>query len=159
MLNLSKGWKNSQGKNLDDFYAKYVNGLSAIDYNKYLGYAGYQLTGEPATGNDPSLRISIANINGKKTVTAVARGGAGWIGGINVNDEIIAIDTTQVTDEATMLNGKKPGDEIIVKVNRDGLPLNLPVTLLKNDRVKYKIDSLTTASPKQLTVRKKWLNL
>ena len=153
------GLEKFAGKNLDDFYAKYVNGLSAIDYNKYLGYAGYQLTGEPAASNDPSLRISIANVNGKKVVNAVARGGAGWIGGINVNDEITAIDTAQVTDEATMLNGKKPGDKVMVKVNRDGLPLTLPVTLLRNDRVKFKIDSLATASPQQLTVRKKWLNL
>jgi predicted metalloprotease with PDZ domain len=154
-----QGLEKFAGQNLDDFYRKYINGLSAIDYNKYLGYAGYKLTDESAASNDPSLRISIANVNGKKVVNAVARGGAGWIGGINVNDEITAIDTTQVTDEATMLNGKKPGDKVMVKVNRDGLPLTLPVTLLRNDRVKYKIDSLATASPQQLTVRKKWLNL
>jgi hypothetical protein len=58
-----------------------------------------------------------------------------------------------------MLTGKKPGDKISVTVIRDGLPITLPVTLLRNDRVKYKIDPLPNASQEQLIVRKKWLNL
>lgn len=87
------------------------------------------------------------------------RGGAGWIDGINVNDEIDAIDTIPVNDVATMLNGKKPGDKITVSIIRDGLPMKLPVTLLRNNRVKYKVEEIPNATPQQLLVRRKWLNL
>jgi predicted metalloprotease with PDZ domain len=146
-------------ENLDDFYKKYINGLTPIDYNKFLGYAGYKLTDELAATDDPSLGINIANNNGKKIVTSVLRGGAGWIDGINVNDELTAIDGTPITDIATMLSAKKPGDKVSITVTRDALPVTLQVTLLKNNRVKYKIDSLSEASPAQLVVRKKWLNL
>ncbi|MDB4902767.1 MAG: peptidase [Mucilaginibacter sp.] len=154
-----QGLEKFAGENLDDFYKKYINGLTTIDYNKFLGYAGYKLTDELADPNEPSLGINIANNNGKKIVTSVLRGGAGWIDGINVNDELTAIDGTPITDIATMLSGKKPGDKISVSVNRDALPVILQVTLLKNNRVKYKIDSLPNASSAQLEVRKKWLNL
>ncbi len=113
-----QGLEKFAGKNLDDFYSKYVYGLTAIDYDQYLGYAGYKATDELAATNDPSLGIGIATNNGKKIVSTVARGSAGWNDGINVNDELTAIDGQPITDVATMLNGKKPGDKISVTVNR-----------------------------------------
>jgi predicted metalloprotease with PDZ domain len=133
--------------------------LADIDYDKYLGYAGYHLTDEFAGNNDPNLGVITATKDGKITVSNVLRGTAAWIDGINVNDEITAIDDVKVTDMATVLNGKKPGDKIVVSVIRDGQPLNLPVTLLKKTQVKYKIDSLSNPTPQQLVVRKKWLSL
>jgi predicted metalloprotease with PDZ domain len=89
----------------------------------------------------------------------VTRNSAAWIDGINVNDEITAIDTIKVTDAATMLNGKKPGDKINVSVIRDGLPQTLPVTLLMKSQIKYKIDTVAQPTEQQLLVRKKWLSL
>jgi predicted metalloprotease with PDZ domain len=147
------------GKNLDDFYNNYVYGLTPIDYNRYLGYAGYKITDEMAATNDPTLGIGLANNNGKKIVTAVLRGSSGWIDGINVNDELTAIDGQPIADPATMLIGKNVGDKISITVTRDGLPITLPVTLLRNNRVKYKIEELPAATPQQLLVRKKWLRL
>ena len=126
-----QGIEKFNGKNLDDFYKKYIYGLTPMAYDQYLGYAGYKINDEFAATNDPSLGINIANNNGKKIVVTVLRGSAGWIDGINVNDELTAIDGQPITDAAIMLNGKKPGDKISVTVNRDGLPITLPVTLLK----------------------------
>jgi predicted metalloprotease with PDZ domain len=153
------GLEKFAGKNLDDFYRNYIYGLTPLDYNKYLGYAGYKLTDELAESNDPTLGINIANNNGKKIVNNVLRGSAGWIDGINVNDELVSIDSISVTDLATMLNGKKPGDKISVTVMRDGLPITLSVTLLRNNKFKYKIEPVTDVTPQQLLVRKKWLGL
>jgi predicted metalloprotease with PDZ domain len=156
-----QGFEKFAGKNLDDFYSKYIYGLAPLDYNQYLGYAGYRINDELGATNDPTLGIAISNSNnnGKKIVTAVLRGSAAWIDGINVNDELTAIDGQPITDAATMLAGKNPGDKITVSVMRDGLPLTLRVTLLRNNRVKYKIEELPSATAQQLAVRKKWLNL
>lgn len=158
-LEFKQGLEKFAGKSLDSFYENYIYGLTPLAYNQYLGYAGYTTTDELAAGNGPSLGISIGYSNGKKIVATVLRGSAAWVDGINVNDELIAIDGNPITDFATILNGKKPGDKITVTVNRDGLPLTLPVTLLKDNRVKYKIEALPNATPAQLEVRKKWLNL
>ena len=155
-----KGFEKFAGKKLDDFYKKYINGLTPIDYDKYLGYAGYKITDELATNNDAALGVTTLTAPNKKViVTSVIRGTTAYIDGINVNDELIAIDNNAITDAATMLNDKKPGDKIQVSVTRDGLPLTLPVTLLKSTRVKYKIDSVDNPTPEQLLVRKKWLSL
>jgi len=154
-----QGFEKFAGKNLDDFYNKYIYGLTPMDYNQYLGYAGYKITDELAAANDPSLGLGISNNNGKKVVTAVLRGSPAWIDGINVNDELTAIDGSPLTDVATMLNGKKPGDKISVSILRDGLPITLPVTLLRNPRVNYKVEPIANPTPQQLAVQKKWLGL
>jgi predicted metalloprotease with PDZ domain len=154
-----QGLEKFSGKNLDEFYKKYIYGLADVDYDKYLGYAGYHLTDELAGNNDPNLGVTTVTANSKITVSNVFRGSAAWVNGINVNDEITAIDGNKVTDMSTVLNGKKPGDQITVSVLRDGLPLNLPVTLLKKTQVKYHIDSLAAPTQQQLEVRKKWLRL
>lgn len=153
------GVEKFSGKNLDDFYKKYIYGLADIDYDKYLGYAGYHLTDEMADNNEPNLGIATKSENGKITVSGVFRGSPAWIDGINVNDEITAVDNNKITDISTILNGKMPGDHIVISVIRDGLPLNLPVTLAKKSQIKYKIVSVDNLTPQQLEVRKKWLSL
>lgn len=154
-----QGLEKFAGKNLDDFYKKYVYGVGDVDYNKYLGYAGYSIADENAANNEPSLGIITSIANNKVTVTNVLRNGAAWVDGINARDEITAIDGHSVTDTASMLKGKKPGDKISVTVHRDGLTLILQVTLLRNTTVKYRISSVNHPSAQQLSVRNKWLKL
>lgn len=154
-----QGLEKFAGKNLDEFYAKYITGLDPVDHNKYLAYAGYKLTDENAGSNDPAIGIATVVSGGKILVSAVVRGGSGWIDGINVNDELSAVDGKKLTTTDGFLNGKKPGDKLAITVIRDGLPVDLTVTLLKNTRVKYKIEELPNTDSKQLTVRKKWLKL
>ncbi|WP_254060790.1 M61 family metallopeptidase [Mucilaginibacter sp. L196] len=154
-----KGLEKFVGKNLDDFYKKYVYGVADVNYNKYLGYAGYQLTDEAAGSNDPSLGVMTANSGGKIFVTSVLRDGSAWVDGINVNDEIVSVDGIPVTDANSILANKKVGDKLSITINRDGLSLVLPVTLLRNELVKYKIETVATPSAQQLKVRTKWLKL
>lgn len=147
------------GIKLDDFYKKYINGIEPIDYNKYLAYAGYKLTDDLAAKNDPSFGITLVNTNGKLMVSNVARNSAGWVDGINVNDELSAIDGSAVTDLDKYLSTKKVGDKVNVTVIRDGIMVVLPVTLLRNPTVKYRIEDNGTPTPAMLAVRKKWMHL
>ncbi len=148
------------GKKLDDFYSKYINGVDAMDYNKYLAYAGYKAVDEYAGLNLPDLGIRMLPLAvGKYKVSSVLRGTSGWADGINVNDELVSVDGVPVTDPKTIIAGKQVGDKIQVAVIRDGLPLTLPVTLLKTVMVKYRIESLTGLTPQQIAVRKKWLKI
>lgn len=150
------GFEKFAGKKLTDFYAKYINGLDAIDYNKYLGYAGYKLNDELASTNEPTLGVFT---NTRNIITTVLRNGAGWVDGLNVGDVITHIDDTPVTDLAAAIKSKKVGDKIVVTVSRDGQAYKIPVTLKRNDNVKYSITELPNATPQQLAVRKKWLQL
>jgi predicted metalloprotease with PDZ domain len=152
------GLEKFAGKQLDDFYKKYVYGLDDLDYNKYLAYAGYTLIDDAAATNIPSLGVGLVTANGKTMVTAVSRGSAAWIDGINVKDELTKIDGNKI-DTAALLKDKKTGDKITVTINRDGLPMTLPVTLLRNATVKYNIIPVSTPSAQQIIVRNKWLKI
>lgn len=144
---------------LDVFYKNYINGLTPIDFNKYLGYAGYKLTDELENSNDPTLGVNISTGNGKNFVTAVFRDGPGWIDGVNVGDEITDIDGNTAIDIAGYLKGKKVGDTVEIGIKRDGLPLKLKVNLLRNNRLKLKIESISDPTPHQIMVRNKWLKI
>jgi predicted metalloprotease with PDZ domain len=158
-IEFKQGLEKFAGKTLDDFYSKYIYGLADIDYNKYLGYAGYKLTDALANNNDPTLGVVVGAANNRITVTSVSRGSAAWVAGINTDDQIVSVNGNAVASLQDIVAGKKPGDKITVTVNRDGQPLTLPVTLLKNQQVKYKIEALDNASPQQIIVRNKWLKL
>ncbi|MBB5396744.1 M61 family metallopeptidase [Mucilaginibacter sp. AK015] len=150
------GFEKFAGSNLDDFYAKYINGLAPIDYNKYLGYAGYKLVDALAETNEPTLGVFT---NQRNIISTVIRDGAGWVDGLNVGDQITHIDDTPVTDLAAAIKDKKVGDKIVVTVSRDGQGYKIPVTLKRNTAVKYSITELPNPTPQQLAVRKKWLKM
>jgi predicted metalloprotease with PDZ domain len=153
------GLEKFAGKKLDDFYANYISGLTPLPYNKHLAYAGYKITDSLTNTNTAELGITrLANV-ARLIVTGVARGSAAWIDGINVNDEILSIDGVPVPEKGDLMPGKKPGDTIMVKLVRDGLTLNLPVTLLKSTRQKFVFEELPNPTAEQLNVRKKWLKL
>jgi predicted metalloprotease with PDZ domain len=148
------------GKNLDEFYNKYIYGVADLDCNKYLAYAGYKLIDDNATNTNVSLGITAVKANSKYIVTAVSRNSAAWIDGINVNDEIQAIDGLPlVNDPDKVLADKKAGDKIVVTVIRDGILKVLPVTLLKATQVKYSIHEIEAPTEANLVVRKKWLKI
>ena len=96
--------------------------------------------------------------NGKVMITSVLKNTPAYAAGINVNDEIIAIDNYRVDDLAKMLGYKKPGDKIVITLSRDGMLKNIEVVLVKNANVKYKIEKLETLTPAQEAAYKKWIN-
>lgn len=149
------------GKNLDDFYKKFVNGLAPVEYDKYLGYAGLQLIDDLAGTNDPTIGITFVPAINKPVIATVVRDGAAWVDGLNVNDEIVTIDGLPLTSLKDGLKdalaGKKVGDKITVNVMRDGLPYTFSVTLLKNKQVKYRIADVANPTETQRAVKNKWL--
>ena len=154
------GLEKFAGRTLDDFYNQYIYGVADIDYSKYLAYAGYKLTDDNANTNTPALGVTAPKVNGKYVVTTVLRNSAAWIDGISANDEIAAIDGLPLNnDPEKVITDKKPGDKIVVTVIRDGLVKMLPVTLLKNTLVKYRIEDAGTPTETNMIVRKKWLKL
>jgi predicted metalloprotease with PDZ domain len=147
------------GKKLDDFYAKYINGLTPLPYNDYLGYAGYKIKDALADSNNAELGITRLATTYRFIVTGVTRGSAAWIDGINVNDEIIDIEGIAAPEKGDFALNKKPGDKVMVHLVRDGIGLAIPVTLLKSTKVKYDFESVPNPTTQQLAVRNKWLSL
>lgn len=160
------------GVNFTNFWAKYVNGTTDVEYAKYFDYAGINIATENATPNKPAVGAALAFAKAL-TVSSVTRNSAAWVGGLNVNDEILSIDGISTADamkdirvtpglsfETLPVVAKKQiGEVLVVKVKRDGLEKELSLTLTANPSLRLKATLKDDASPLQLTVRKKWMGV
>lgn len=155
------------GKSFDDIYANYINGVKTIDYNKYFNYAGLSLVDDAAKTNEPYLGANTTLKDGKIIVTSVLRQSPAWNSGLNVNDEILAINDVRINNVSDprmsevnkFIASKKVGDKLEILVNRDGQLMNVQVTLDRNPSHKFRLVNLENASPAQLEVKKRWLSL
>lgn len=142
-------------ENLDAFYDDYVYGTKAIDFEKYLNYAGLKLIGNATNDKTPSIGILVKE--GK--ITRVTRNSAGWENGLNVNDEILAVDGERVENIVEYIKGRNVGETVAVFVSRDGLLYNIPVKIKASTDKNWQIDKVAEPSQNQKMVFEKWMKL
>ena len=147
------------GVSFNEIYDSYVNGTKPIAYAKYFGYAGLGINDDMYGRNFPYLGVTSTLKDGKIIVTEVLKNSAAWIDGININDEIIAIDNARVSELEKIVASKKVGDKVDVIINRDGIIKVLRVTLTKNPLGRLKIINLDDASAEEISIRNKWLSI
>ncbi|RYG17057.1 MAG: M61 family peptidase [Chitinophagaceae bacterium] len=154
------------GMSFTNFWNKYVTGTDDIEIAKYFGYAGIEVVNENEGKKIPFFGASAgggrgpAAAGGRVIITSIVRGSGAWNGGINVNDEIVAIDDVPAVanlDGMPQIANKNVGDVVKVSLIRDGLKHNLAITLGNNEAVRYKTTIKDDATPLQLAVRKKWM--
>jgi len=146
------------GVSMDDIY-EYVNQAKPIAYNDYLKFAGMELVNQLDGYSIPDFGVHISN----NKVSSVSRGSGAWDGGINVRDELIAINGYRL-DEAgkeleRILADSKVGDELLVLVSRDGIIKEIKVKLPASTKGDYIIRPVEKATAEQLKIRKTWLSL
>lgn len=148
------------GTSLNHIYEHYINGLEELDYNHYLGYAGLRLRiCPPEIKPLPTTGFTAVLNAGKLLVTQVERDTAAWIEGINVNDELLAINGNRIIDLEKSLQFQLPGDIIDLTLVRGGMLLQIPLTLQNQHKIKYQIEEIWEPSSLQISVRNKWLKL
>ncbi|MBC7418016.1 MAG: M61 family metallopeptidase [Pedobacter sp.] len=153
------------GENFTDFWAKYVNGVDDIDYNKYFEYVGVTISSENATPNKPYTGVAATLTNSAITVSGIDKDSPAWLSGLNVNDEIFKIDDLSLQevfanvkltspridlDTIPAVTNKAIGEKISISVNRDGIEKTFDLKLQENPNVRLKahIDPKQTAAQK-----------
>jgi predicted metalloprotease with PDZ domain len=148
------------GKPMNEFFQKHVYGTEPIDYNKYLGYVGLRLVNNNEGKEEPYLGANTSYTNGKLMVTSVIRGTTAYESGLNVNDEIIAIDHYRVTDDLTRIMGtRKVGDKVKILINRAGIMQTLEAVVMKNPNISYQMQRVANTTPQQEALLAKWLHM
>lgn len=145
------------GKNFTDFWARYVNGTETLEYARYFNFAGVQVKNENEGKNIPYLGLASKKTEGRIFVSSVARNSAAWVDGINVNDELISVDGTPIeaaVERMPAITGKRVGDEVVIRVARDGMLKDIKVTLKATPNVKLVGVIDEDASELQKAVRK-----
>lgn len=145
------------GVSIDDIY-DYVNNGKPIDYNEYLNYAGMRLVNQLEGTSLPDFGVRLA----KNRIISITRNSGAWDGGLNVNDELIAINGYRIDEEGSEMNriigNAEVGDELTVLVSRDGIMKEFIVRLPENKRADYIIEPIPDATNDQIAIRNVWLS-
>jgi predicted metalloprotease with PDZ domain len=148
------------GTNLNHLYDHYVNGLEELDYNHYLSYAGLRLRVASAETKTPAATGFTANLtNGKLLVTQIERETAAWHAGVNVHDELLAINGNRINDLEKSLQFFMPGDSINITLIRDGRLTEVSLRLQNHQKLKYQIEEVNEPTYQQIAVRNRWMKL
>ncbi len=120
------------------FFSKYITGHETIDYASLFAKAGYELKnateGKPATGLVSRPAETTRFIINTNTV----KGTAAYEAGLDINDEILALDGTPVKNSSEVSNfilDKKPGDKITVTYKHRNVEKQTQLTL--KEQVQY----------------------
>jgi predicted metalloprotease with PDZ domain len=97
--------------------------------------------------------------NGRLIVSQVRRGTPAYAAGINVDDEIIAIDEYRVRADRldNRLEQYRPGEKVSVLVARREQLMRLGVTLAAEPPKTWRLQRLTTPSATQQNQLVRWL--
>lgn len=138
------------GLKLDDFFKNYINGTQTFDYNTIFGYANFSM--ETQKNTEPSLGVAM---KGNK-IRTVYRNTSAYEGGLNVNDEILAINGFRVNGNnvSDFIIGKKVGDKIDILISRDNLIQTITITLKEKGNTRY---FLIKEEGESNAIQQKWL--
>ncbi|MBC7389557.1 MAG: M61 family metallopeptidase [Opitutaceae bacterium] len=144
--------------NLDLFFANYINGTATIDYKPYFDKIGIQLVNLNEGKKEIGLGVGINQSSNRTIVSSVVRNSPAWKYGINVNDEILAIDSSRLNgDLPQILAAKKPDDEIQLIVNRDGVIKQLKLTLEPYTNFSYRLERKPEIDEQKNVLFNKWI--
>ena len=118
------------GLDLSSFWATGVQGTGDLDYTEALDTLGLRFPSTSAGSGRAWLGLTTRNDAGRLLITQVRRDAPAHAAGLNVDDEIIAIDEFRV--RADQLNARldqyKPGDTVMFLVARRDQLMRLEVT-------------------------------
>jgi len=149
------------GESLDAFWRDAVDGTSELDYTRALETFG--LTFRPAARLIPAkawLGATLRNDAGRLLISQVRRGGPAHAAGVNVDDEVIAIDGIRVRADRVdeRLEQYRNGDRVVVVIARRERLLSLPLVFGEEPVRQWQLHVAPGASALQSAQLARWLN-
>jgi len=145
---------------LDVFFNNYVFGTSPLDNERYLDYAGINLVEINAETNSKTIGLDIKQEQGKILIKSLMTGSAAYEGGLNVNDELLAINEFRVSEHniGRVINQYDEGDQITILFSRDGLIDEREIEIRSDTSVAYTYEIMKNQSKLQKLVFNTWLS-
>ena len=139
------------GTDLKGWFAKTAESTDELDYTEALDYYGLRFRPVDMQNARAYIGGGTRNDAGRLVITSVRRGTPGIDAGLNVDDEIIAIDDVRVRADglAARLDQYKPGDKISVLVARRDRLMKIDVTLGPEPGRAWRLEPLPTATAEQ----------
>ena len=148
------------GTSLDAFWNEAVEGTGELEYREALETLGLRFkAAAPANPPKAWLGITTRNDAGRLLVSQVRRDTPGLAAGLNVDDEIIAIDDFRVRADRwdNRLEQYKPGDKVSLLVARREQLLRLEAAFGAEPARQWRLEVDPGASETQMTRQSSWL--
>jgi predicted metalloprotease with PDZ domain len=165
---LKTSFETVAGTDLTDFWKKYVSGTDAIDFAGYLAKMGLTLTkgyvkdtpyADSKTEKPGTLGIRTRNSGDRVIVSNVLLGLPAYDGGVNTNDELVAIDGQKLdsSNSAKLLNDLHSGQKTTLTVFRRDRIMTIGLTAAVRPFDNYVIAEDKNASEAQKRLRSAWI--
>lgn len=148
-------FKKASGVDLKEIFDNYIRGTKAIDYNKYLNYAGLELKIKE-DDKKPYFGIESEHRGDQIKIKKVKKDSPAQIAGLAADDVIIAIDGIRVINK-DYLKGYKEKDKITVTFFRNNMLMTKQVVLTEKGEKKYSVEKLKEPTALQKGILKSWL--
>jgi predicted metalloprotease with PDZ domain len=147
------------GTPLAGFWDANIEGTAELEYEEALQTLGLRFRPAAAVSTRAWLGITTRNDAGRLLVSQVRRETPGIAAGLNVDDEILAIDDFRV--RADQLNARleqyRPGDKVVLLVARRDKLMRLDVTLGAEPPRSWRLEINPAATETQMTRQREWL--
>lgn len=134
-----------------------------LDYNLYFHAVGYELVDLNSNSQERSLGIKTANQEGRVFVKYVERNTGAWDAGLNVDDELIAINGNRLDaagKELDFILQQGEIDEIVdILVARDGLIRMIHAPLRRTTKQQWCIREKTQVTAAEKRLGDIWLSI
>ena len=151
------------GLNLASFWDGAIEGTEELDYGAALETFGLRFRPVQAPGADrpaPAwLGMSTRNNAGRLVVTRVLRGTPAFAAGLNVDDEILAMDGFRVRADqlSAQLGRYQPGDEVALLVSRRDELMTIEAVFGTEPPRQWRFEVSPDATDTQQQQRDRWL--
>jgi len=146
-----------------DYIWRYVDSTDPIDYNYFLKEVGYsfkkEINEDNEKSNTPFLGFEINN-SSNPIVKTILRDSPAFNSGLNVFDEIIAINDTRINNTTLQerINDLKIGKEVEFLISREGILKKLILVPIKYNNSKYNFTKNEKTNQKNKEMFNVWLD-
>jgi predicted metalloprotease with PDZ domain len=139
------------GVDLKDWFARVAESTEELDYSEALDYYGLRFRPVDPKTAPAYWGGGTRNDNGRLIVTSVRRGTPALDAGLNVDDEILAINGLRVRADglAARLGQYRPGDKVTLLVARRDRLMTLDVTLGADPGRPWRLEQAPNATDEQ----------
>ena len=149
------------GRDLSDIW-QYVDSVVELDYDQFLSSVGCQLDrsyADDTKESDAYFGLKHKSSDGRIVIKTVYDGTPAAAGGVNVNDDLIALNGNRLTSDnaAKLLKEATVGEKANLLISREGEIVELEVIPSTTPPDKFSITRLDEASDEQKQLFNSWL--
>jgi predicted metalloprotease with PDZ domain len=149
------------GKDMSDFFRRYLSGKEVPPYEEYFALAGIEVE-KRVDAQRPFFGASYQRgEDGHARITGIAAGGPAEAAGLDRGDIVLAVDGHTVTAEEfqAVIGAHHPGEAASIDVVHTGQPKTIAVTLAADPYPTYVFRLMENPSELQKKVYESWLGL